>query len=60
MTFEIGDVVIMKSGGPAMTVVNLYNDEHSGRPQVRCSWFNSAEALQYQSFIPEALRKIEE
>lgn len=33
-TFAVGDIVMLKSGGPAMTVVNL------GSNVVDCGWFN--------------------
>ncbi|MDT3608025.1 YodC family protein [Cronobacter dublinensis] len=39
--FKIGDLVILKSGGPSMTVqkaiLNLQNDEFTGLYQ--CQWF---------------------
>lgn len=41
--FKIGDVVILKSGGPMMTVHNLGDYSQSGGPKegVLCVWFNN-------------------
>ncbi len=35
MEFKVGDIVWLKSGGPAMTVEVV----HSGSGEVRCAWF---------------------
>lgn len=35
-TFEIGDVVYLKSGSPAMTIQNM----SVGKSRIRCVWFN--------------------
>ena len=50
--FNIGDVVVLKSGGPKMTV------EHVDRvPQIiLCSWFDGKEKKQ-DSFSPDALER---
>ena len=37
-TFKIGDVVILKSGGPKMTITSVGKDNF-GAPTVWCSWF---------------------
>ncbi|EJZ22440.1 DUF2158 domain-containing protein [Rhizobium sp. Pop5] len=43
MAFKIGDIVVLKSGGPKMTVVS---EEERGR--VYCSWFAGAKAEKSQ------------
>ncbi|MCU4431893.1 DUF2158 domain-containing protein [Acinetobacter pittii] len=35
MSFNIGDVVYLKSGGPAMTINQIYKE----RENVQCVWF---------------------
>ncbi|MCS4284424.1 uncharacterized protein YodC (DUF2158 family) [Pseudomonas sp. BIGb0278] len=57
--FVKGDVVTLKSGGPAMTVERLHNDFQTGEPLVRCAWFDKAETTQYHNFGPEMLEKVE-
>lgn len=37
-TFEIGDTVVLKSGGPIMTVTAV--GDRKGRLNVWCSWFD--------------------
>jgi len=32
-TFKVGDIVELKSGGPAMTIVSIQDDKYS------CTWF---------------------
>ncbi len=49
MTFNVGDVVQLKSGGPSMTVVLL---DARG---VCCNWFDGGTLLQ-GTFSPDALR----
>ncbi len=51
---KIGDVVQLKSGGPAMTVKNIDNlpDE------VDCTWFVNDKA-KYGAFNVNALRKVD-
>jgi uncharacterized protein YodC (DUF2158 family) len=36
--FQVGDLVVLKSGGPVMTVVSNENAELTG--QIHCSWFS--------------------
>ena len=40
MRFEIGDVVVLKSGGPAMTINNYTNKEYL------CVWFVGADLFE--------------
>jgi len=49
MTFQIGQVVRLKSGGPAMTITYRYDDE-----TLKCEWWYQA-AMQSSNFPPEAL-----
>lgn len=56
-SFQVGDVVRLKSGGPAMTVENTGKDG-VGKPYVRCTWFNDATKAS-ESFAPAALEKSE-
>ncbi|WP_108649246.1 YodC family protein [Dongshaea marina] len=44
--FKIGDVVRLKSGGPAMTVTGSYPHEHNNVKQYYCSWFTSDTAAE--------------
>ncbi|MGH9344594.1 MAG: YodC family protein [Terriglobia bacterium] len=49
MTFKVGEVVVLKSGGPPMTVEQSQMD-------VECVWFNKADEGNRSTFIPEVLR----
>lgn len=49
-----GDVVRLKSGGPAMTVRELANDT-SGQLMVFCTWFVDNKP-QHDAFPPHALK----
>jgi uncharacterized protein YodC (DUF2158 family) len=51
--FKVGDVVLLKSGGPKMTVSEI--DEDS----VFCRWFHN-NRVQSACFAPEQLKKVEE
>ena len=63
--FEKGDVVMLKSGGPKMTIeeykleVGLNYTRRSDH-SVYCAWFDTDNKLQTKVFEQEALRKIEE
>jgi uncharacterized protein YodC (DUF2158 family) len=50
---KLGDVVMLKSGGPRMTITRI--DEKDGSPMICCEWFNPK--LVSSSFPPEALEK---
>ncbi|THF60809.1 YodC family protein [Pseudothauera rhizosphaerae] len=57
MTFKVGDVVKLKSGGPDMTVdyVGEVEFPHGGKaPTVSCTWF-VGKKLERNSFKPEVL-----
>ncbi len=49
MSFSIGDVVMLKSGGPKMTVTYAKDRE------VFCRWFPDHSTDKSASFPPEAL-----
>ena len=53
MELKIGDVVMLKSRGPKMTVTGL--TDKTG--QVTCSWFtdDKSEKLSVAKFLPDAL-----
>ena len=53
-TFEIGDVVQLKSGGPKLTVAKIESD---GR--VYCYWFAGAKR-EHGTFGPETLKRPEQ
>ncbi len=44
--FEIGDVVHLKSGGPAMTIEDVWFGDDSREWFVRCSWFDERKKFQ--------------
>lgn len=54
MAFKIGDVVKLKSGGPAMTVTGEGRDA-KGKPRTGCTWFNKDDIEQNGVFAQDAL-----
>ena len=58
--FKIGDIVVLKSGSPPMTIINdrLGDDQRPGYffdGTYRCAWFN--ETKDFKEIIPQdALR----
>jgi uncharacterized protein YodC (DUF2158 family) len=55
MSFELGDRVQLKSGGPVMTVTIIGQNSN-----VQCTWFATVDASQPSTcyFPPTALKKI--
>ncbi len=55
--FAPGDIVMLKSGGPRMTVVDV--GTYGGEPKVKCQWFagDKFDALREDVFIEEVLKK---
>jgi len=51
MSFSVGDVVQLKSGGPAMTVTKVYCDR-----KVDTLWFNSAKSHSLTEVEEDALQ----
>ena len=52
--FKKGDVVQLKSGGPAMTVSK---ERRAG--ELFCEWFDATEKYQSQDFEPDSLKTYE-
>jgi uncharacterized protein YodC (DUF2158 family) len=55
--FQVGDIVILKSGGPKMTVCGVPSEHTS---QCRCQWFDESGELQRSTFPPSALKSVSE
>ncbi|GHV14760.1 hypothetical protein FACS189491_11430 [Spirochaetia bacterium] len=55
MDFKVGDVIVLKSGGPKMTVERIATHTN-GNEYVECSWFVN-EKLESNKFPPDALEK---
>lgn len=56
---RIGDVVILKSGGPPMTVHNIGDYPNQGlNPAVLCVWFDNAKRVE-DVFHPNTLERYE-
>lgn len=56
---RIGDVVILKSGGPPMTVHNIGDySNHGINPGVLCVWFDNAKRVE-DVFHPNTLERFE-
>ncbi len=55
-TLKIGDVVMLKSGGPKMTVTGVDKEASTREPLVNCMWFDGNE-LDTSSFAPGALER---
>ena len=63
MEFEPGDVVQLRSGGPAMTVKELGTMPYRDDPGVWCIWFEQIgprQEIEEQAFVPITLKKCEE
>lgn len=60
MEFQIGDVVMLNSGGPKMTVffVGDVDFGHSKVRIVQCKWFEQGR-FNTEDFEPELLEKVE-
>lgn len=58
--FKIGDVVILRSGGPLMTVHDTGDYSQSGGPKegILCVWFNDKQKVQ-DVFHQDALERYE-
>jgi uncharacterized protein YodC (DUF2158 family) len=53
--FEVGDIVQLKSGGPAMTIERF--DTIGGQPSAWCTWFDGTRRID-QDFVLAALQKV--
>jgi len=54
--FAVGDVVKLKSGGPAMTVTEVGNDMYD-QAKVWCAWFTEKGDEKKGSYPPGSLEK---
>jgi uncharacterized protein YodC (DUF2158 family) len=54
--FGIGDVVVLKSGGPRMTICALPNEHRSS---YYCEWFDENGVLSKAKFPAEALKLVQ-
>lgn len=50
--FVVGDVVVLKSGGPRMTVCSTPNSNNSS---YRCEWFDDSGELKRSGFPGDAI-----
>jgi len=53
--FQLGDVVVLKSGGPKMTIEQTGEDTF-GRAAVWCDWFDGTKKIS-NTFPPTSLEK---
>lgn len=51
--FGIGETVMLKSGGPPMTVCGVHENS-----SVRCQWFTEDETLRDEGFKPSCLKAV--
>jgi len=51
--FKIGDVIILKSGGPGMTVEEVDDEEDT----VHCQWFVNGKKLEDGWFPADSLKR---
>lgn len=51
--FKVGDVVLLKSGGPVMTIIEIRSDGY-----LAARWFTSEAELKYDAFDPKELIKV--
>lgn len=58
MQMEPGDVVVLKSGGPRMTVTSVRYGENA--PYAFCKWFDDLGQLHTEKFAVAALQPIDE
>jgi len=56
MNWKEGDVVRLKSGGPAMTVERVKDKQ--GIKSIRCSWFDGSKKMD-ALFHPDALMAVD-
>lgn len=55
---KVGDVVMLKSGGPKMTVLSI--EEGIGGGRAFCGWFTSDCFAQFTYFQVSALKEVKE
>ncbi len=55
MSFQIGDTVELKSGGPAMTIASL--DSSMGVHSAHCQWFDRNGNIQHHFYSATSLKQ---
>ena len=55
--FSVGDIVMLKSGGPKMTICATPNQHTS---YFKCEWFDESVDLKYAMFPQDAIKLIPE
>lgn len=58
-SFEKGDIVRLKSGGPEMTVREIKTDYQGDPSRINCHWFSGAKR-QSGGFDPKELEHVDE
>lgn len=53
--FKVGDVVLLRSGGPKMTITSLPSQHFSG---ILCEWFDRTGVPAQARFPAESLKKV--
>lgn len=56
---SVGDVVTLKSGGPAMTVSEIGQNDRTQKFVASCKWFDKNEQVKGEVFNLELLAKVE-
>ena len=60
MDFKVGDVVVLKSGGPKMTIEKIApRNSTNSENVIHCVWFSNVqgdEQLKDGNFVPETLK----
>jgi len=59
-SFQLGDVVRLRSGGPEMTINEIADYAEDGNLSASCAWFQNGDDLVSQVFPLVALEKIKE
>jgi uncharacterized protein YodC (DUF2158 family) len=55
--FNKGDIVVLKSGGPDMTVQHVEGAVDDFAAVITCRWFDQKGSLQTAGFDPETIKK---
>lgn len=55
MELKVGDVVMLKSGGPQMTIVEIGKYNYSDSVQAKCVWFERTKKTE-EVFVLESLK----
>ena len=56
MSFKVGDIVRLKSGGPIMTVVDFGKYGYDDTEKIKCVWFDGKKKYE-DVFIEATLEK---